>query len=346
MTFLIISILVLIVLSGLLAGIEAALFSVNPVKVNELASKGQKSAMTLKKIKDSLQRPIAAIVILTNLVNIVGSIFVGGVASQVFGSQWVGLFSGLLTFLIIIFAEIIPKNLGEFYCLKISQSVAAPVEFITKLLTPFIVLIDFITKPFLPGRTTSFTTNENEIRLLVKVGHKEGTIKKQEQELILKAFELDDTKASDIATPRTAMTFLRGHKSLEECTDEIIGSQHTRIIIVGETRDVILGFARKDQLLTEIINNKKHHLISEFSQEILRFGSEAPASHLLSTFQKKRQHIGIVEDNFGGVMGVVSLEDVIEILAGEIVDEIDEVVDLRELAKIKSMRSKTSKDSS
>lgn len=340
MTFLIISIVVLIVLSGLLACIEAALFSVNPVKINELATNGQKSALILKKIKDSLQRPIAAIVILTNLVNIVGSIFVGGVAAQVFGSQWVGLFSGILTFLIIIFAEIIPKNLGEFHCLKVSQTVAIPVDLLTKFLTPFIVLIDLITKPFLPGRTTNFTTNENEIRLLVKVGQKEGTIKKQEQELILKAFELDDTRASDIATPRTAMTYLRGHQTLEQCAEDIINSQHTRIIIVGETRDQIVGFARKDQLLSEIINGKKHAQVKEFAQDILRFGSKAPASHLLSTFQRSRQHIGIVEDNFGGVMGIVTLEDVLEILAGEIVDEIDQAVDLREFAKLKSTKPK------
>lgn len=344
MTQLSISIVVLIFFSGILACIEAALFSVSPIKVNELAAAGSKSGKTLKKIKDNLQKPIAAIVILTNLVNIVGSIFVGGLAANHFGSQWVGLFSGILTFLIIIFAEIIPKNLGEFHCLKISTMIAIPVDILARVLTPAIFLIHFITRPFLPGSTSDFTTNENEIRTLVKMGHKEGNIRKQEHELILRAFDLDDTKAEDIATPRTAMTYLRGNQTLEQCLQQIMESQHTRIIIVGDTLDHILGFARKDHLLIQSIKGKSQVPVKELAQPISRFNGKVPANVLLSTFQKKRQHIAIVEDSFGGVIGVVTLEDVLEILAGEIVDENDTAVDLREFARSKSAAKQRSED--
>lgn len=327
------AVIALIVLSGILACIEAALFSVSPLKVNELAQDGTRPSRVLARIRNNLKKPIAALVILTNFVNIVGSIFVGGMAGEHFGSQWVGLFSGILTFLIIIFAEIIPKNLGEIHALTIARMTAIPVELTAGLLTPAIWLIELITSPFLPEGKSGFSTNESEIRMMVKLGHKEGAIARQEHELILRAFELDDTKASDIATPRTAMTYLRGSRTLGECREDIIASQHTRIIIVGETLDQVKGFTRKDFLLQSLLQGKESELIESFSIPILFFPADAPAGVVLSKFQKSHQHIGIVTDEFGGVSGIVTLEDVLEILAGEIIDENDRAVDLREYAR-------------
>jgi CBS domain containing-hemolysin-like protein len=254
-------------------------------------------------------------------------------AGDYFGSQWVGIFSGVLTFLIIIFAEIIPKNLGEYHCEKVALLTAIPVDIVTRLFTPLIWLLEKITQPFLPKGQSGFSTNENEIRMLVKMGHRQGSIARQEHELILRAFELDDTQAASIATPRTAMTYLRGSSTLEESRDQIAGSQHTRIIVVGETLDHVIGFARKDHLLLSLLEGLGGKQVESFAMPILFFQANSPASVLLSRFQKSRQHIGIVKDEFGGVVGVVTLEDVLEILAGEIVDENDVAIDLREFAR-------------
>lgn len=333
MLILVLSIASIIIAAGILACIEAALFSVSPIKVNEFAASKTQQGKVLKKIRDNLQKTIAAVVILTDLVNIGGPMFVGVIVAEKFGSNWVGISSGIMTFLFIIFAEIIPKNLGERYSFPICKWTALPLDWLSKALTPLIWLINLIAKPFLPGTSSSFSTNENEIRYLVKMGHSEGIIEKQEQELINRTFELNDVKAEDIATPRTAMTYLRGDQLLKDCSDKIINSQHTRIVIVGETLDEILGFARKDHLLGHLIKSSGDKNVKDLANDILRFSADATASFLLSTFQKSRNHIGIVMDPFGGVTGIVTLEDVLELLAGEIVDENDRAVDLREYAK-------------
>lgn len=328
-----IAVSVVVICSGICSLVEAALFSVSLIKVKQLAESKKPAALALLKVRENMRDPIAAIVILTNISNIVGSIVVGGIAAEVLGSKWMGAFSGGLTFLIIIFSEIIPKTLGERHSEAISLFCARPILLTAKLLRPLIWIVQTITAPVTKGESSQLTTSEAEIKLLASVGRNTGVLDSNESELIRQSFKLDDLTGRDIMTPRVAMTTLEGERTLKDAADDIIASQHTRIVIVGETRDDVIGFCRKDELLKRIVQGTGDSKLSEATTEIPRFPDSTTASHLFDHFRKSRLPISIALDEFGGVAGIVTLEDVLEILTGEIVDETDHVVDMREAAK-------------
>lgn len=234
--------------------------------------------------------------------------------------------------MVIIFSEIIPKTIGEKHAEKTSLLVARPVMVITRLFTPLIWLIEKITSPFTKGKV-GLTTNEEEIRLLAKIGQKQGVIENDESEMIQKVFLLNDKKAFDLMTPRITMTYLKSDQTLKEAKDQIINSQHSRILVIKEVRDNIIGVTFKNELLLAIIEKKENEKVSNFIHQVQFVPESEKADKLLLRFQKSRQHIAVVEGDYGGVSGIITLEDVLEVITGEIVDETDRVVDLQELAK-------------
>ncbi len=329
---LVIAIGIVLLSSAICSGSEAALFSVRLVKVRRMAQSKRPEALALLSIRERMNRPIATIVILNNIANIVGTIVVGFIAREVLGSQWLGLVSGILTFLVILFSEIIPKTLGDRYSDQIALVIARPVAGLTRILTPLIWCIEKITNPLTAGGN-SFTTDEAEIKLLAKMGQEAGTIEDDEFEMIRKIFNLNDMTAADLMTPRVVMTYLKGDLTLAEAKEDILASQHSRIIVIGETQDQVIGVALKNELLAAIIQGKLNQSISIFSHEVHFVLGRKRANQLLSIFQQARQHLAVVVDEYGGVSGVVTLEDVLEVLTGELVDETDTVVDLQEFAR-------------
>jgi len=280
-----------------------------------------------------MTRPISTLVILINMSTIVGSVLVGGIATRVLGNEWLGVFSGGLTFLVIIFSEIIPKTLGERHAETVSLFAARPLSFVTMLLSPLIWIIERITGPLTKGGGNALTTNESEIRILAKIGHEEGVIEKRESTLIQRVFELNDTTALDLMTPRVKMTSLRGPADLVESKPNILASVHSRIIVLGKTSDDVLGVVYKNELLSALIQQTGSTKIADYIHPIKLVTEDTPADDLLTMFQTNRQHLAVVIDQYTAVRGVVSLEDVLEILTGEIVDETDVEVDLQKMAK-------------
>jgi CBS domain containing-hemolysin-like protein len=327
-----IAVIAVLLSSALCSGSEAALFSVSLIKVRQMAQSKKSAALALLAIRQNMSRPIATIVILNNVANIVGSIVVGGIATNVLGSHWLGLFSGILTFLVIIFSEIVPKTLGERYADRIALYVARPVMALTYVLTPLVWLVERITSPITKG-ATSPTTNEAEIKLLARIGRQEGIIEDDESEMIQQVFKLNDLTAEDLMTPRVAMTYLRGHLTLAEVQEDIIASPHSRIVVTGETIDDVLGVALKDELLTAIIQGKGQLQVSKLIRDVKFIPETVRADTLLTVFRKARQLLAVVIDEYGGVAGVVTLEDVLETLTGEIIDETDLFANLRAAAK-------------
>ncbi len=332
MLVLCIAIGVVLLSSAICSGSEAALFSVRLVKVQRLAQSKRSDALALLSIREQMNRPIATIVILNNIANIVGTIVVGYLASNVLGNQWLGLVSGVLTFLVILFSEIIPKTLGERYSDQIALVIARPVAGLTRILTPLVWCIEKITTPLTAGGN-SFTTDEAEIKLLAKMGQEAGTIEEDEFEMIRKIFNLNDMTAADLMTPRVVMTYLKGDLTLAEAKADILTSPHSRIIVIGETLDQVTGVALKTDLLAGVIEGKLDQPISHFVYKVHFVLGRKRANQLLSIFQQTRQHLAVVVDEYGGVSGVVTLEDVLEVLTGQLVDETDTVVDLQEFAR-------------
>lgn len=330
------AVIIVLLSSAVCSGTEAALFSVPVVKVKQLAQSKKPAAKSLLVIRENMSRPIASIVILNNIANIVGSIVVGRIATAQFGSEALGWFSATLTFLVIVFAEIIPKTLGERFAERISLVAARPVLAISYVLTPLVWLIERITAPVTRGQAATPTTNEAEIKLLARIGRQEGIIEADESEMIQRVFRLNDVTAGDLMTPRVSMTYLWGHTTLAEAQPNIIASIHSRIVVTGESIDDVLGIALKNELLTAIIKHKEHLEVSAVAQQALFIPENVRGDRLLQVFQKNRRHIAVVIDEFGGVAGVVTLEDVLETLTGEIVDETDKIANLQAEARQKN----------
>jgi CBS domain containing-hemolysin-like protein len=262
---------------------------------------------------------------------------VGAIAAGVLGDQWLAVFSGILTFLVIIFSEIIPKTLGERYSERIALIVARPVSTLAWLFTPLVWAIERLTAPITKGKRLP-TTNEAEIQLLAKIGQQEGIIESDESEMIQRVFRLNDATAGSLMTPRVNITYLHGDATLDEAKEDILGSQHTRIIVINESIDDVLGIALKDELLAAMIAGKFDQPVADFTREARVVPESVRADKLLEVFRQTRQHLAVVIDEFGGVAGVVTLEDVLEVLTGEIVDETDRVVDLQEEARQRSRK--------
>ena len=331
---LLIAIGIVLLSSAICSGSEAALFSVRLVKVRRLAQSKRPAALALLSIRERMNRPIATIVILNNIANIVGTSVVVFVANEVLGDRWLSLVSGILTFLVILFSEIIPKTIGERYADQIALVIARPVAGLTRILTPLIWCIEKITNPLTAGGN-SFTTDEAEIQLLAKMGQEAGTIEDDEFEMIRKIFNLNDMTAADLMTPRVVMTYLKGDLTLAEAKGDILASPHSRIIVIGETLDEVVGVALKTELLAAIITGKLDQSISNLTHEVHFVLGRKRANQLLSIFQQTRQHLAVVVDEYGGVSGVVTLEDVLEVLTGELVDETDTIVNLQDFARNK-----------
>ncbi|MFT5457796.1 MAG: CBS domain containing-hemolysin-like protein [Myxococcota bacterium] len=323
-----------VVSSGLCSGAEAALLSVSELRVRQLAETGGAGARTLLSQKERPTRPIAAIVVLNNIANIVGSMAVGSTAATLLGSTLLGVFTATLTLAIIVFAEILPKSIGSRYAERIALLQARPLAALVWSITPLLVVLERITSAF-GGHKIGPITNEDQIRFLVRAGGDEGSIDRDESELIQKVFQLDDLCARDILTPRTRMTWIRAGESLADAAVAIRDSQHSRIVVVGDTLDDVVGVALQRDLLLGLLITPTDRIDADWARlqppQFVPPGMKA--DELLPLFRSARRLIAVVRDEYGAVHGVVTLEDVLEILTGEIVDETDRDVDLREAAR-------------
>lgn len=337
MLALIIVVTVVLLGSAFCSGTETALLSISPIKVRQLAQSKQPAALALASIRLHINRPIATIVILNNIFNIVGSIMIGSLTTKVLGDAWLGIFSGILTFLIIVFGEIVPKTLCQRYAEPVSLFVAIPIRFLTLIFTPLVWLVENVTSPLVQGKKIP-TTNEAEIKFLTNIGFQEGVIEDDEAEMIQRVFQLNDLNASDLMSPRIIVTYLKGEQTLTECQSEIIKSQHTRILVINETIDDVTGLVLKDELLTAMIEGNGDRQINTLQRPVHFVPETNRADKLLKVFQENREHLAVVLDEYGGMAGVVTLEDVLEVLTGEIVDETDRNVDLQEIARKKRLR--------
>ncbi len=326
--------LIVILGSAICSCTETALLSVPVLRVRQLAQSKQHAAIALLQIKEHINRPIAAIVILNNIFNIVGSILVGQVTASALGEAWLGIVSGILTFLIIVFAEILPKTLGERFSEPVSLTVAPPLQVLTVALAPLIWIVERVTAPLTHGRQIP-VTNEAEIRFLTKLGWQEGIIEEDEAEMIQRVFRLNDVTASDLMTPRVALTYLVGDRTLAEAKAKIIESQHSRIVVVGDSIDEIIGIVLKDELLIALIHDRGHESIKSLARPAHFVPETIRADKLLKSFQNDREHLFVILDEYAGVSGIVTLEDVLEVLTDEIVDETDRTVDMQAIARRK-----------
>ena len=323
--FFIAFIVTIIVTSAIISGSEAALLSISYTKAIETANEkvADTRAQALLQIKEDLQKYIATIVVLNNIINIVGSIYVGVIAVQIFGETYLGVVSALLTFLIIMFAEIIPKIYGEKHSLGISLFVAKPLIFLSTLLAPVIYVLNTISGFFISkGETASIS--EGEIKEMATLGMEEGSINSYERDVIKNVFKMDNIEAYSIMIPKNETTVLNLHSTIDEIIEITQKTGFTRFPI--SINNEIIGMINVKDLFRYYGKEDKFAI-----SKILRPIFFAPETMKIFSLQEKlkmeKSHMAAIVNEHGDFTGIVTLEDIIEELVGEIVDEFDKIED-------------------
>ncbi|WKZ29067.1 MAG: hemolysin family protein [Patescibacteria group bacterium] len=323
MTVLLVVGLIVIALSALASGSEAALFSVSYARARALLDAGKPGAKALVRIKEDMTRAIGTIVIINNVANIVGSALVGALAAAVFSSAILGVFFACFTLTIIVFSELLPKTLAEQHADRIATLIAPAVLMLVSVLRPVLWLVNAMLRPFHVPHAMRTKVSEDEIKMMALLGRESGAIEQDESAMIRRVFRLNDITADDMMTPTDRVESIPGEIAIGEQRKRVLDLRHSRVPVTGDAPDQILGIVLTRDLIAAAARDEFQATPTDFLQEALRVRHDVAADDLLPLFQKKEQHLAIVEDADGRMTGVVTLEDVLEELVGEITDEKD-----------------------
>ena len=317
----------LLVLSAFFSSSETAMMAVNKIRIRNLADAGLSSAQTLMKVLDNQPKMLSAILIGNNIVNISASSLSTIVVTRAFGDMYVGVGTGILTLLVLIFGEITPKTSATLYSETMALRFAKPIYMIMQVLTPVIFIVDKLSQGVLrllhvdPNKKQDAIT-EDELRTIVEVSHEEGVIESDEKKMIYNVFDFGDSVAKDIMVPRIDMTFIDVNATFSEVIEVFREVKYTRYPVYEETTDNVIGIINiKDLLLTE---NQKKFCIRDYLREPLYTYEFKKTAELMVELRKTQNNIAIVLDEYGATAGLITLEDMLEEIVGEIRDEYDE----------------------
>lgn len=317
---------VLIAFSAFFSASETALISIPKSKVDSLVMNKIPGARMLKKLKHKPNRLLITVLVGNNVVNIAASAYAALLFSRIFESNSLGIATGVMTFLILIFGEISPKTLAHQYAVPFALFVSWPIYILQIILYPvvlFFEMVVFLLNKLLGSKNYN-TFTEGEVLAMLRIGEKEGMIERHEKEFIENIFEFNDITVEQVMTPRVAVEALNSSMSIKEAVDFAISHSHSRIPVYEKDLDHIIGVISIKELLDfydKLPANKKlenlklaRPLEVPFSKKINR---------LFHEFQRRHIHIAVVIDEFGGTAGIVTLEDLLEEIVGEIEDEFD-----------------------
>jgi putative hemolysin len=316
---------VLMVLSAFFSGTEIALFSLGEARARTLQEEGRRGARALVELKSNPERLLATILIGNNIVNIGAAAIATALALETFGSQGVAYATGIMTLVVLVFGEITPKGLASANNVRVSLMVAPIILFLARILYPAVWPLERLTRAFVrrSNRMGVPSVTEGEIREMTAIGHAEGSIDERERQIIERAFWLDEKRAWDVMTPRVEIFAWRADRTLGDIAAELTQLRFSRIPVFAETIDDIVGVLHVRDAYQALLAGQHTEPVGTFAREPLIVPGSISLTKLLSEFQTRRIHMGIVIDEYGGTDGLVTLEDVIEELVGEIVDETD-----------------------
>lgn len=318
---------ILILLSAFFSSAETSLTTANRIRIMNLAEEGSKRAAIMLKVIDDSGKMLSAILIGNNIVNILASSLATVLATRLLGNKGVGIATGVLTLLILVFGEITPKTLATIYSEKIGLLYAPVIYYLMIVLTPVIFIVNKLSLGFLkilrvdPNDKNDAMT-ENELRTIVNVSHEDGVIESEERQMIYNVFDFGDSLAKDIMVPRVDMIFAHVDATREELIEIFKKEKFTRLPVYEESTDDVIGILNiKDLLLYE--NGMEFHV-----RDILRgayFTYEyKKTSELMIDMKQDSNNLAIVLDEYGATAGLITLEDLLEEIVGEIRDEYDE----------------------
>jgi len=315
---------VLLLLSGFFSSAETALFSISRAKAIHLAKEKGLVNLLIKKMKDDHHRLLSTILIGNNIVNVGASALATAVTMKLVSHNAVGIATGIMTFLILIFGEIFPKSIAARNNILIARLVIIPLYWLSILFAPIIFMLNFIPKLTGKVRKKPLVTEE-ELMTFVEVVEEEGGIEEGEKELIHNIFEFDDTSASEIMTPRADMFVINADEKLDP--EEIIRSGFTRIPVIEEDIDHVIGILNVKDLFMHQVTSSAQAEARDVMRKPYFVPENKKLDNLLHEFKRRKQHMAVVVDEHGGVSGLITLEDALEEIVGEIIDETDKFED-------------------
>ena len=333
MTLLILYVLLALGVSFACSVAEAALLSVTPGYIGALERQNHPAAEELRSLKEEIERPLAAILTLNTIAHTVGAAGAGAQAAVVFGNAWVGIFSAVLTFLILVLSEIIPKTIGASYWRRIAPPVARVLPVFIWLLWPLVIMSLWIDRQLSQDEDAA-TVSRDEIAAMAEEGRKVGVVRESESQILERLFLFGDLRAHDVMTPRTVIFGLPAEATLEGVLEEHDALPFSRIPVYRGEPDEIEGYVLKDELLRRAASGEGDTPLSELSRELMVVPESLGLPDVFERLVEEGELIGLVVDEHGAVEGLVTMEDVIETILGrEIVDEADSAEDMRDLAR-------------
>ena len=351
MTLLILSVLCVLIVSAMCSVTEAALYAVRPSYVRSLSESGSRAGRVLDHMKQNMERPIAAILIINTVANTAGAAMAGAQAEAVLGPQFILWFSAAFTLAVLFLSEIIPKILGVAYSNRIAVLIAMPLTTAVHGLFPLVWVIHKLADKVKPSGPV-FAAPEDEVGQMARMSAEEGSILPVEAELVQQVLKLNDVTAEEIMTPRSVVRRFPSNTTLREISEEMATGQikwtNARVPITDvENDDVWTGIVLRRDVLAHLARHENDRTLATLAKPLHVVKTNTLGHILLKEFLSKRTHLFGVADEAGLMVGVVTLEDVMESLIGEeIVDEVDVVVDMQELARQVERKSPTADEGS
>lgn len=332
MTLLLAYFFLALVLSFLCSLLEAVLLSTPGSYASILSKQNAQEGVRLERFKENINRPLAAILTLNTFAHTLGAAGVGAQTLELYGEGSVALASGILTLLILIFSEIIPKTIGSVYWRSLIGTTTMIIEVLIFFTYPLVLLAEFISN-FGNGEAT---VTREEVIAMAEMGEDEGVLEEQETDIIENTLKLKDVKAKDIMTPRSVIFALNSDLTVGQVLEEHDTLDFTRIPIYSTDLDAIDGMVNRYEIINRKADDQFSTRMHEISQEVPMINENDSIDKVLELFIKNRDHMALVNNDSKVLTGLITLEDAIETILGqEIVDEHDSVVDMRDLAESK-----------
>ena len=322
----IIFLIILLILSGFFSGSEVALISLTKLRAKHMVEKNKIGAIFVKKLKDDPQRMLATILIGNNLANVAASAIATSIMIDIFKNYAVGIATGVMTILILIFGEITPKSIAAKNNETISRLVAAPIWYLSIILAPILNLLDKFLNRFinLIGiKAKEKTITEEEIISMIKTAEEEGSIKEIERKMIDSIFKFDDINVSQVATPRKDMVMVESKLKIKDAIKLVLRKKHTRMPVYEKNRENIVGIVHVKDLIVHTQGKNKNNNVGKIMYKPYFVPEVKKISDLMKQFQKRKEHLAMVVDEHGSITGLATMEDLLEEIVGEIMDETD-----------------------
>lgn len=312
---------------------EAVILSVTHPYISLLEKDGHGAAELLRRMKQNVNDPLAAILTLNTTAHTIGAAGAGAQAAVVFGNAYVGVASAILTLLILIFSEIIPKTLGAHYWRQLAPSTAYLLQFLIWLLYPFIWMSAILTRLLSAGHGHG-QFRRDEFAAMAQVGVEEGKLDQHESLILNNLLLLRETRVSDVMTPRTVVFSLDEALLVKDYFEQHNSSRFSRIPVYKDNRDHVTGFVLRSDLLLSHARGNSEKPLTVYRRDITAVPNNSSLQTTFEILMQKRSHIMLVVDEYGSMEGILTLEDILETLLGiEIVDEGDKIDDMRKLAR-------------